>query len=897
MEISIFQQFYSDNQENVNNAKMTVLKAMENPGYIQTLFQFLQSPESQSNPAIERMIQITILDMIRRFWNDFSESQTEIHYWDPQQQNEIAKFLLELLFSTPFEKRGNLIECFRIIIFGSFPANIDFAYQLIQLFDSHTESFQDITTILYISTFWAQACGKREYPEELNEKFEEIAIEMIKRFSQFSLQVPAPASFQILRYVSKCISQFIKKLGSPFTCETFDPILSALATSLTIPTEENQDIYLLKRSVYRLFRQLCSKLFPLVHTENPQDIRVMYSKHFVEHIAPRLLEVLVQSISHESDSYLLSSIMYLFYLFLRYNIGNQLFLTMEFITNVLIPIARLTPADIEESETNPIQFIDFDLSYDISHETRTTRTTTAALFGEILKNEQYLDDLYDYLLAPTVDQIDFEGRIFLMTKYIKATMTKYGPMITDNVVDPLAEQTKNVGAHPPFLSASLLMFMTSVLPYLDSELGCNIAAHCIINSDNPLVICTASNLLRTSIIECDQRVSLPIQQLIPKLLELSSVVRYDYLTKAVEAMIQIGGSDIYPFVKDILQNMLQLCLNSLAANDSKDCQSTLYSMFEIVNAIPDDAPLLSEISEIILPGCIGLFQQFPDNTVYDDIFLLISAFNTKLDNITPTMVTAFMHVLEIVKTDEVFLHAMKSIAFLMCPIIANQGFKENSPMIAATVANLMHFHQFCLKEEDKDLFAYEILIIATLIQSIGESGFPFIPHIAAAFQQVNDPSATCLFSACLFAFSSAAIVNPQKAFESFPQEIIQSILPNINMSTLQTYKELKMGFIFLLKAVQMGVEQAYVAAVQLLPALCERKKEHEMDLEEKMTTASALIANEEEEVAAFPPLIIPFVLPSDGIDEFGLFHELTQQSQLFSKLTPEQQQIVNQIYN
>lgn len=147
-------------------------------------------------------------------------------------------------------------------------------------------------------------------------------------------------------------------------------------------------------------------------------------------------------------------------------------------------------------------------------------------------------------------------------------------------------------------------------------------------------------------------------------------------------------------------------------------------MFEIINAIPDDEPILVELSETLLPACIEFFNKYPENDSFKDIFSIISVFNTKIDNITKTMIQTYVDILQIIKKDiDVYSNAMIDIAYIMCPIIAHSEFKENSQLIASTVDTLMHLIKTCMSEEDKDDLAYVILTIATLIQSIENLDF------------------------------------------------------------------------------------------------------------------------------------------------------------------------------
>lgn len=901
MELKFFAQFFSKNPDEATNAMNLVLEATKDPSYIQLLFQFLQSPESQANLEIERAIHLTILQIIRSYWNSFndqSESSNENIYWNQEQQAQVTNQLFNILFSIPYSRRINIVECFRHIIMKPFPNNYNIIETFIQLFDAHSSSIEDITTLSNITFFWTKACNITVIPNEIIERIELLSLEIINRFTTISLQAEAPQSFLLLRFVSKCLKNLIKKRDSPLKCQNLDNFLSVLIKSLTI-TAENQDsnnLYLLKRSILSFFISLCTTFFP--KDSSISEIHSQYSLHYKQNIAPVLLQSLIQCISNERDQYILSSIIYLFDLFLHFDVGDRLFLNTEFITHLIIPVARLTPQDIEESETNPLQYLEFNLTYENSPGIRTTRTTTASLIGEILKDDRYIDDLYDFLLAPTVNQIDFEGRIFLMTKFLKATNSNMGPMIDEGIVNVLVEQTKNVTSLPPFLITSLLMFMSSVLPFMDPEIGCQLASQCILQSDSQIVNCAASELLRASIVECEQRVQLPITEIIPKLLNLASMVKYENISKCVEALIQIGGKAITPYIKDTVTGLLALCNQSLADEEmSKDVSSSLYSLFEIINSIPDDAPILVELSEVVLPACVQFFTNYPNNNCFDDIFLLISDFNTKIDNVTDTMIQTYIQTIQIIRKDiDVFVSSMKSIAYIMCPIIANPGFKGNSTMIASTVDILMHLLKSSIEYGDKDVLAYVILIIATLIQSIQESGFAFIPHICNALSNVDDKSATCLFSACVFALASALIVNAEKSLSMIPKEVIEFILPRISQATCQTYKELKMGFIFLLKASQFGFVDSYVLAVNILQPLCERKIENNMDLEDKMNTAEDLIHRYEDD-AEFPPLIIPFNLPSDQVDEYHLFGEISQAPGMFQKLSAEQQAIVNQIFH
>ena len=105
---------------------------------------------------------------------------------------------------------------------------------------------------------------------------------------------------------------------------------------------------------------------------------------------------------------------------------------------------------------------------------------------------------------------------------------------------------------------------------------------------------------------------------------------------------------------------------------------------------------------------------------------------------------------------------------------------------------------------------------------------------------------------------------------------------------------MKLGFILLLKCIINDRIDAYPIAVNLLPALCERKIEYEMNINDKMLTAKQL--ENENSNAEFPPLIIPFVLPSDKFDEYQLFGNISSNRSLYNMLSNEQKNIIHQIF-
>lgn len=895
MDFNIFLSLTSSDNEERTRAIKFAEELSKDPSIILTLIDFIQNNNFENQQLFE-IVQLFILDLIRSHWALFDET-IETFYWSPEQQHEISYRLLDALLKLKYENRKHIVECFRHIVIKSFPLNVEFAQKIMEIYDSCTNSVEDFETILKIIVFWAKACALRTIPDDLSNVIEEINLNYVKRFIKVVENINLRIT-RIMILITKSLRGFLKKMHQILLCPKFDQLLLFLVQQLFINDINDNDLMALKRCILKFFIVLNKEFFSSeIVDEN--DVRFEYSKHFKQNIAPSLLNAIISLMAFENDRITLYSCTYILYQYVFYSIGDLNFVTPGFMKNIIIPLAKLTKQDLEEIISSPLQFLEFNYSFDY-YDSYISRTSVSLFLGEILEklknDDNFLNELYDYLLEQTVDQFDFESRIYLMTKYVIATMTNLGPMIEPEVVTLLGNEALKVDQHPSFVITSLLMFMSSVLPYLDPEEGCKLAMKCIYQTDEPIIICAASKLLRHSIIECDSRFDIPISEVVPKLLMTASEIRYEYLSTAVEALIQIGGKSIYPFVSDTIAGLFNICKQSLTEDDSKNASSMLYSIFEIVNAIPDDEPILIELSESSLPECISLLKEYPNNHCFNDIFLLISVFNTKIDQVTETMIKCYISALEIIQSDEVLMTSMQEICYFMCPIILSDIFPTNQELINQTIEICKTFLQYTSQEEDYDGHAYAILIVASLIQSIGQPSLIFLPNIFESLTLVKDPSSVILFSSCVVAIASALMIQnlESSVFNSIPRAFIDFIIQKTTPSTLQTYKEMKLGFILLLKCIINDRIDAYPIAVNLLPALCERKIEYEMNINDKMLTAKQL--ENENSNAEFPPLIIPFVLPSDKFDEYQLFGNISSNRSLYNMLSNEQKNIIHQIF-
>jgi hypothetical protein len=398
-------------------------------------------------------------------------------------------------------------------------------------------------------------------------------------------------------------------------------------------------------------------------------------------------------------------------------------------------------------------------------------------------------------------------------------------------------------------------------------------------------------LLRESIVNAEEDLEINVPAVVPKLLNMAAGVRYEALTRAVEAIVQISGEEIWPYENAVVSEMFALCNEALAQDDSEQCAGIMALIFEIINTLPDDSQLLIEISEGALPACIDLLQKFPETTAFDDIFSVISVFHTKIDNVTEVMFTCLGLVLELVLNDSDLMTAMQNIAYLAAPVILSPGFSDRGELVGLTCEAVKTFIDCQMPELDIDNLSYALLMAGALILALGGYCLSFMGAVFQAATIIEDDSGTILFSACVFA-TSAALFTPNIDFAAtFPVEFVDFIIGKMSPAVLQTYPEMKMGFLALLKLAECGRGDAWELCFELLPALADLRREREMNRENRMRTAREVLGQGD---ATFEPLVIPFALGRlEPVDEFAVFMELAGKQ----TLTAEQKAICESVFN
>ena len=924
MEFERFAAFSSTNQEELLAVNQEFEEAIQNPEFIEALFSYIEP--ASSNPTSLKIILFAIKRMILRKWTQ------DTVFWEFEAQTQIFNHLLQLILQLPVEYRDLIQDCFARMVTDSDYGIIELIPQIVEDLGQRTD-LSEIYCELQILQRWAQKCYFQPLTDEQKAQYEasieELNASIVQAFIPISQAISEDLNqsfaLKILRSIAKALSFFSRKSAAMFTDESFDSLLELFIEALKI---ESQDInvFKLKRTITNLFIQLTNSFLgeiedddeeggeppeafdavpvgatPAAQPKTEQEqVRGQYGVHYRDDILPSLVEAINFIIEHDTDDTLLAQTFYLLSLLLFHSIITTEEVNEEFISNVLLPAARLNQENIRDSVLNPTAYVGWNMQYTTNIITR--RRACANIVKALVKKYSLLDELYDLLLAPTVDPIDFEGRIYLMAGFLKFTNSNQGAMIEPDVIDMLAEAMK-LDTQPPYIIASILMLMRYALPSMDPELGVRLAFQCILNSDSAIVLIIAAKLLTFC---TEDPVEIPdVQEQIPnvlrKLLDCSTEINAPSLRRAVFSTLKLGGEQSLTLLHEVIVQMLAFCDEEPQVNsetgklveDTSALIASITSVAAMMNAAKEPVEVFVQTAmEIVLPKITQYFTTHPQTNLYDEILYLLSIIFINLPGPIDAAYTMASQILQIIIQDEALISHTEQISVTFCPLIIKQGDGAEAERTAfndvcfQACANML---QYCDAHEESTANdrAYALLMAGCLIQTCGDPALVFVQAAKEGIVAADENEAV-LFSASVLVLAAAYACNLEETNSKLDPESIEHIATSINTNVLPTYKEFKLGFVLELFLCRAGRKGSYRAAVELLPALANLKAEDE--LESQLTPA------QQQQNLEQLSLILPFDLPIYSIDEFQLFDQLTNETGLYNALAAKQKKTVKKYF-
>lgn len=887
-------------------------EAIADREFILQLFEHLKSELPQN---VRFLVESAILRVLEIHF------KPESTFWDPDAQNHILDTLVEYSLSIPYENSRTAMTCVRHIIMNSPISILQQVANYYSLLETHQEQ-QQVLIILQIMLYWTKLMSvtplSQEETENILQEIEEFNVKLVQTFIEITNSLPenlieTPFPLKILRIISKCMIALTSKSVALLTDASFDTIIGAFMSALQFPSQ-NLAIIKLKRSITRFFIILC-KYFIGVDEDSPEeDIRNEYAKHFQSEVAPQFLEMIIYVLSNETDDILRGNVLFLLSQLLFHQMIPVESITSEFVSDVIIRSARLTPDIVNERIINPQLYIAHYLHYsanELINRRRGCAKVIEALvkkYGEIegIENKYIIVDmLYELLLAATTDPYEFESRIYLMTRYIRDTNTPMGPMVDPAVIEALtevagnlsteliSEEAKNATIDRTFVLASLLMMMRHTLPYMDPNIGLSLAVKCIMESPDEVVITCAAKLARACIDEGDiPEADFNVIDIIKKLLEYLHT-NSPAIPMCVRSMLKIGGPQAAPLAKDVITDMLSFCVNPTEGDESDDNLEKIATSFtstaEIIASLAHDQGAMAETAAQVTPMVAQYFVNHPQTKACDEILYFIAQLNTKCTIPIPAVYSSCTAIANIIAEDEVYLQHAEQITCALCPLILLNGegceaerFEFNNSCFKLC-NNIL---QFCnrdaseLSERDR---AYALILSACMVQAIGEPAVIFLP---AALEAITLPSEeqndSLLYSSATTMIVSCFIASPEQTAQNITEDLANYIRESVNAEKLPTYNEFKLSFALLLYLARAGHQNCYVRAAELIKTLCEMRAE-----EENM----AAIGGDK----LVESMILPFSMPVESINELELFGQLTDQ--YFNSLPAKLKKLVKSYFH
>ena len=859
-------------------------------------------------------------------------------FWNDEQRQEIISTLFSLIFSLVLPKRKEISDCFKEIIFNIFPNSLPIITQILTLFNSTTP--ENLPTLLELVSHWAYAYSRHPLPSDALASFQSVISGIFEKIQQICSQT---TDFFIYQICSTSLRYLCYRFTSFYFLPSFSSLLplltTAISTSLSPNTNEEAFVNM-KISIARFLFCVSSQILKSNHSEetaNPEETQSIpetdlptnpelydpeflsnqeqFSATFRAEFAPQLLEAVVASLpSAENSRPLLFQLLRLFKLFLIYKICPETIITPNFIKDILIPASRLTHLDIAEFEENPIQFVSFNFTFHSEKSLKNLPTTWSDILTIIINDygkiqnkfeSELIDSIYDLLTEPTTNPFDFESRIFLMTRFIKVTTTSIGPMVDPDFVQMLLDVLNDPNVPHLWAKTSILEWLNKVLPKFDPNQGYRTAATVILGCDDVSLICSASKLLKNSVIEVmgDEQMEgnsfinrlqfssqeeaeyLQPGNILSKLMAVSSMFHEKWFTHAIETIVKLGAENAYEYISSLTKEHFSyiFTLISESQQNEEEIQDSLCSIYEILYPLPRNHPMLIELSEDVLTSLSQIFDMFPEIIKSSpEIFSIASIFTEIPQPWIPSegFIGALSNIMGHVMKDEAKLNSMKQITFMLAPILRIQ------PILEAAISFIEQIFNFVASGEDItiEVRSYALLLAATMIQYQidPEISAHFVTHAISELGNITGFNQSNLFSACVAVFGAISYAIPDNFLTLIPPDAINFLFQFVNTNMLQTRKEMRNAFIFFCQLAKLGNADALQKANELLIPYGVMKLEDDGVL---------------RSIAKNAFLEIDFTDPLDNVNEFQLFYIAAKSyGNMLQKLGKEAKTVLKTFY-
>lgn len=904
MDISVFNQLLSNNQDLINYATTTIMSASKNSQFIFFLFEKIQDISCKSEPTLLKQICIHITSLIRSNWmvND--------NYWTYQNQEEIAKTMIKLMFEVAYELRPHFIESFRYIILRSF-------VNALPIMNCFYEEIQDklnlenINTFFEICYFWLKCSSEREKQDQnildQIDQFNLMLIQFFYNFANNNLNYSDEQSRCSLLCFIKDIYKFTFLIAIPEFTDILNSILLKIFPLLIINSNDGK-ILKMKYYIVKIIFILNTSFLKKKSSKN--ELINKYSMIYKKEIANQLPNLIYQTLLLPMNCFLAQKTLLVYYQFIEFEDFNLSIITPELI-NIFIKLSMVYPDDIYQTIINPEQYLEnYLISGGYNGKSESTRMICSSVFSGILEKQgsiQIIEQISE-ILKPVENDNDFvlEAKIYLLlvlSKSVKAynrrqnkQLKKKGKKVHSNcsafdkLLASLVEYIINSIANKEislFLKITFLWFLSSVIKGIAPEHGIEISVELINKSEYPIEALAASKIF----VDCwskvendDNHINLNSSNLIQKLLEISSVFSCNFPSRAIEiCCINANNIDISS-IGFLIDNLFNTVCNYLEDDVDKDpcferSTTILNCIYNIISQLDDNDPQLLQLAELVVTRSFQIFTDFPENEIFLELFDLIGEFPQKTNQVLEYMISILPNYLKLLyneenEINEDLLIASRQITMYIYPLITceNSPVVQNEQLTNALMELCQKMLEYGETEGTQDCLGYSLFLASCFIQVYGQKAFGFLDFAISTLRTQlsiierspnlieSDP---IIFIGALHVLASALIVDA-KTITILDESIIKGLVNFISEKIISTYREMTVAFIILLKITENGELMGFEKAKQMIQRLyILKKRESEEEFKE-----------EEEEEETVLHLITLFSVPLDSFDPINYFNQI-----------------------
>ncbi|OHT13563.1 hypothetical protein TRFO_03314 [Tritrichomonas foetus] len=942
----VFTALLRGTNDQIREANDIILRAMQNPQFIFLLLSNLTEQLMQTNPTLYTQLQLAVLTNIRDKWTAVFKPDEPI-FWTSENQQSIIMAILNALFTIPIERRSHYIAAIDFIVQKCFsdlsviPEAMTILKHLIELYVPRSQSVFDSNTFLQVARVWFRARHKRSIyieKKKLNGQIEPVDNELLNyvlniipmALGSFTQSRDACVilcnSIKIIKYSITYVSDFLAN-------QTFQQLLTQILQIIPLPTsDENDDIIQVKIMIFKLIDFMDSS-FLCKHMKVKTDIRISFANVYREQIVPSIIQLTIQMLNLNSNYELKLLTMNVFYQFLFYQVANTAIFTPDFIMNVLFKYARVEEDDVTQPLLNPDMYISQHMSNDLA-EKPTSPRTYCSLIIDVAVNKLHLhEQLYQFLISPASDIFDFEAKLFLFKQYIKSVMKleknerkkltkkaqKRRPPITPHIRPEEFQVILNSlnDPKPPFAQVTIILFLSSVLKYINPQLGFQLAQQIILTSDEPIIrYCGAKLFNNCSPDDDDEFPALEnVTNLIHRVLEIIPIFKNHIPSDMISKICSTNTEHLTNFGCELITVLFDQAI-VISSTDQTTCDTIFNNIFNIIAAYNDDDPMLVPMLDFCCSKTAALLVENPMFESTEKLYDLISLINQKLTHSYPSQITILNFFMQFWQNENDFILYAKQVCQMIYPLITGQDrILTNAPELVQMIISLTT--TILEKGRDPDLsdnysMGYGLFLASCLVQVFGDINDVFLQAamsvIAESMNDVqNEGIKPDIFNiiAAMHVTAAYFVVNPQKMISVLNPPILEFLTGLVRKRDFTTYRELVIGFINLLNFTKMGYQQAYLTTAKLLPTLVEYKRiadsgvdeveEEEEEAEEDENDENE--GDDDDDDDEKDELITPFAVPFDTFDVITLFKEVSDQTGLFASLPPELQQKIMSILN